>query len=86
MKISKTTILRTLALFLALLNEILVMCGKSPVKFTNEETAQAASFIFLALSAVSAWWKNNSFTQNALSADAFLNSLKANAKENKNGK
>lgn len=71
-KIETGTIIRTVLLGIALLNQILIVAGKSPLPFTQEETAQGISMIVTAVASLWAWWKNNSFTQKAIEADEKL--------------
>lgn len=77
MKVSKGTIIRTVALVLALTNDFLVLFGKSPLPIEDEMVEQVISFLFTTGAALAAWWKNNSFTEEALTADAVLRNLKA---------
>lgn len=70
------TIVRTIILFVALINQILTMCGINPLPFSDEELYTLVSGIVLAISAIWAWWKNNSFTAAAQKADEVLAELK----------
>lgn len=74
--IKKDTIIRTIVLVVALVNNCLTMAGYNPLPFENEEIADGLSMVFTAAAALWAWWKNNSFTKNALAADEYLNQLK----------
>lgn len=76
MKISKQTIIRTAVLALALVNTVLEMTGHSILPIDDEMLSELISLLFLAASSVWAWWKNNSFTENAVKADEYLNDLK----------
>ena len=71
-KIEKSTIVRTAVLAFALLNQILTISGKSPLPISDEEVGQAVSTAVTAAASLWAWWKNNSFTQAAIAADAEL--------------
>lgn len=75
-KIKKGTIVRTVVLVFALGNQILTACGKNPLPFSNEEVGQAVSTTVTAVASLWAWWKNNSFTQAAITADEHLETLK----------
>lgn len=75
LKISGATIARTLVLALAIINQILSACGKSPLPIESETLEQLITAGFTTVTAVIAWWYNNSFTTNALKADALLNKL-----------
>ena len=73
--ISAGTIARTLVLVLAIVNQILSSCGKSPLPIESETLEQLVTAGFTIVAALIAWWKNNSFTPNALKADALLAQL-----------
>lgn len=72
MKVSKETIVRTVVLFVALLNTVLNACGKNPLPFSDDEVYTGVSAVVATVAAVWAWWKNNSFTKAALKADETL--------------
>lgn len=76
MKISKSAIVRTIILFFSIINVVLDACGIRLLPIDNEAIGDAVSLIMLAASAVAAWWKNNSFTQRAITADEYLKELK----------
>ena len=76
MKISADTIARTIVLFIAILNQILAILGKKRLEIAESDIYQIVTLVFTIGSAVWAWWKNNSFTQNALKADEFMKELK----------
>lgn len=73
--ISAGTIARTIVLVLAIVNQILSACGKSPLPIESETLEQLVTAGFTIVAALIAWWKNNSFTPNALKADALLAQL-----------
>ena len=70
--VSKETIIRTIILVIALLNQILTAAGKNPLPFSDEEIYTGLTAVFTVAAAVWAWWKNNSFTENAIAADEYL--------------
>lgn len=74
--IKKDTIIRTIVLVIALVNQALTIAGKNPLPFEDEEITEFLSYIFTVAASLWAWWKNNSFTQNALEADKVLDELK----------
>jgi len=76
MKISQGTLIRTVLLILALINNILTLCGRSPLPIDSDELTNLLSGIFTITAALPAWWKNNSFTSAALHADVYLQSEK----------
>ena len=73
--ISAGTIARTLVLVLAIVNQILSAAGKSPLPIESETIEQLVTAGFTTVAALIAWWNNNSFTTNALKADALLAQL-----------
>lgn len=76
MNCSKETWIRTAALVIALVNQILNVCHKNPLPFSEEEIYQGLSLVFTAAASLWAWWKNNSFTAAAVEADRYLAELK----------
>lgn len=72
------TVARTIVLALALLNQVLAICGKGQIQIAENDIYQIISLTFTAVAAVWSWWKNNSFTQSAIKADEYLNELKNN--------
>lgn len=75
-KISTDTIVRTIVLGIALLNQILTMCGINPLPWSEDEAYTITSTIVTAVASIWAWWKNNSFTKAAIEADKELKELK----------
>lgn len=75
MKISRATIIRTVLLLVAIINAVLQIFGKETLPFTDEEISEAISVLFLVATTISAWWKNNSFTKNAIKADEYKSNL-----------
>ena len=80
MKISKGTIIRTVCLILAILNNALALWGKSPLPIDDETVIQIVSFLFTAGASLVAWWKNNSFTSAAIESDEYMKKLKSGGK------
>lgn len=76
MNISKGTIIRTVCLVLAIINNALAIWGKSPLPIDDEMVAEVISFAFTVAAALAAWWKNNSFTKPAIEADAYMKERK----------
>lgn len=70
------TITRTVVLFLALLNQVLVVMGYSPIPIDDQSLVEVISLIATIGSAIVAWWKNNSFTKQAIIADGYMKELK----------
>lgn len=76
MKVTKETIARTIVLALALINQILAIVGRGQIPIAENDIYQIVSLAITIGSSIVAWWKNNSFTQPALRADALLETLK----------
>ena len=70
------TIIRTVLLDIALLNQLLTAFGKCPLPIEDELVNQLISAIFTVSASVWSWWKNNSVTKNAIKADEYLKELK----------
>ena len=66
------TIARTLILALALINQILTASGHSIIAVSDDDINTLITTGFTVVSALIAWWKNNSFTKPALKADEVL--------------
>ena len=76
--ITAGTIARTIVLILALANQVLAMCGKQVLNIADDDIYQVISLLFTIGAAVWSWWKNNSFTQEAIKADEVMTELKEN--------
>ena len=70
------TIARTICLALALVNQLLVISGHSIIPIADDQIELLVSTLATIITAVIAWWKNNSFTQEAIEADEYLKGLK----------
>ena len=77
MRVKAETIIRTIVLILALANQVLAIYGKEKIPITEEEVYQLISLVVTISSALWAWWKNNSFTQEAIECDELLHEAKA---------
>ena len=75
-KISAGTLTRTAVLGLALTNQLLSAAGKPLLLIDNAQLEQMISTGFTVGAALAAWWKNNSFTPEAIEADDFMARLK----------
>lgn len=76
MKITAGTIARTAILLLALINQVLTACGISVIPIEDETINTLVSTGFTVVTAVLAWWKNNSFTKSAIAADLYMKNEK----------
>jgi len=70
------TIIRTIVLVLALTNQVLTSLGKSIIPITDDQVTELITLAITIGTSVWAWWKNNSFTQEALEADEYMRRLK----------
>ena len=76
MKVSAGTIARTIILALALINQVLTATGHNVINVSDEDINTLISTIFTVGAAIVAWWRNNSFTTSAISADEYMKELK----------
>lgn len=70
------TIIRTIILVLALTNQVLTSLGKSIIPITDDQVTELITLAITIGTSIWAWWKNNSFTQEALEADEYMRRLK----------
>ena len=75
--ITAGTIARTAVLLLALTNQMLSAMGKSPLPIESATVEQLVTAGITTIAALVAWWKNNSFTKEAIAADKEYDRLKA---------
>ena len=77
MKIKSDTIIRTIITAVALLNSVLVILGKSPLPWSNDELYEGLSAALAVITTMWSWWKNNSFTTAAIKADSYMEEMKS---------
>lgn len=77
MKLSKAAIIRTIILFISLLNVVLRMFGVNTLPIDNELIAETVSVLILVASTICSWWYNNSFTEKARKADEYMKNLRS---------
>ena len=75
-KTTKGTIVRTIVLFVAVINHFLTLSGHSVLPFDEDSVNEIVSTVFVAVVSIWTWWKNNSFTPAAKEADKYMKSLK----------
>lgn len=75
MKISLDTLLRTAVLVLALVNQILEDLGHPVLPISDDQLRELITLLVTAGAALWSWWKNNSFTKEAIEADEYYRSL-----------
>ena len=73
---SVDTIVRTIVMFIALINGTCVITGLSPLNIDENTVYCIVSGIAMVGSSIWAWWKNNSFTAAAKEADAYMKQMK----------
>lgn len=76
MRIKTDTIIRTLVLIVALINQALTVTGKSVLPITDDQISEIVTLVITIGASLWAWWKNNSFTKPAIEADEVLAKLK----------
>lgn len=73
---STETIVRTIVMFVALINGVCVLMGWAPLDVDENTIYCIVSGIAMVASSIWAWWKNNSFTPAAKEADAYMKQMK----------
>lgn len=76
-KISAGTITRTICLVLALVNQVLTVLDYSPLPIEDSTVSLLVSTAATVITALISWWKNNSVTKAAITADGMLKQLKS---------
>ena len=76
MKPKTGTIVRTVILLVALINQVLSIIGKPILPITDEQIEQLITLIITIGAAIWNWWKNNSFTQAAIEGDITKDRIK----------
>jgi SPP1 family holin len=76
-KIDSQVIARTIILAIALINQIFAIFGRQQIPVQEDTVYQIVSLIFTIVTTVWSWWKNNSFTPEAIKADEYMHKLKA---------
>lgn len=75
-KIPPSTLARTAALALALTNQVLSATGHRVLPIESDQLEQLVSTGLTVAAALISWWKNNSFTPEAIEADSYLCQLR----------
>ena len=78
--IKTETIIRTVCLIVALVNQLLIGLGKQPIPIEDKEIYTLVSTLVTIVLALRCWWKNNSFTVPAIKADLYLEELRKRLK------
>lgn len=77
MKVTAGTIARTVILALALVNQVLTSTGHAVIPIEDDQITEIITLTITIASSLVAWWKNSSFTREAIVADQVMKSLKA---------
>lgn len=85
MKPSKETIVRCILFAVAVINRFLTSTGKGFCVVLDESTANALADLFLSIMGLVCLWYNNSFTKEAIEADAYMKDLKDGYKDETEG-
>lgn len=64
---------RTLVLILALISQLAVILGKRTEAIDIDRWQEYVTYALTVIGSIWAWWKNNSFTKDAQTADKVLN-------------
>ena len=78
--ITAGTIARTACLLLALANQLLSACGKPMLPIESAQLEQIVTTGITTVAALVSWWKNNSFTPEAIHADELLDQMQGKIK------
>ena len=81
MKITAGTIVRTIVLFLALVNQGLSMSGHPMLPIDDAVIEAAVTNLWTIGASLAAWWKNNSFTKSAMIGDQAMKRAKKDVKK-----
>lgn len=76
MKITKSTIVRTILFLIVILNFILERCGIDVIATDENAVLMAVEYLIEIAVLIVGFWKNNSFSNKAIIADQFLHELK----------
>ena len=76
-KITPETMTRTVILFIAVINQALTTSGYNPLDIAESDIYMVVTVITSVTATIWAWWKNNSFTKEAIEADMCLKELKS---------
>ena len=76
MKVKTETIVRTVILALALINQLLSATGHAVLPIQDEQAETLITTGATILASLWAWWKNNSFTPEASAADNHMADLR----------
>lgn len=76
-QVKTETIIRTIVTAVTMINMIMTVFDINPLPWSEEELYSGLSAIAAAGSAIWSWWKNNSFTKEAIEADRIMEEMKS---------
>ena len=76
MQITKRTIISTVINLIALINTIMIMLGKPVLPISDDQASTFVSVILTICAWIYGFWKNNSFTPEAIKADEVLDLMR----------
>jgi SPP1 family holin len=79
MQVKTDTIIRTIILIVALCNQVLSATGHSILPISDDQVETLVTTAVTIAAALWSWWKNNSFSAEAIKADGYLETLRADA-------
>lgn len=79
-KLDKATLVRTIVLIVALINQVLVMAGINPLPFESEEIEMGVTSVFTVAATLWTWYKNNDTTDEARAGTQYMKELKESKK------
>ena len=74
--VTRQTWVRTTVLIIALIGQLFVILGKRTEAINVDQWQEYITYALTVIGSIWAWWKNNSFTQEAIEADEVLRELK----------
>lgn len=80
LKVSTGTIVRTILLVVALINQVLTATGHSVLPIDDAQLEEILTLLITAGASIWAWWKNNSFTRAARIGDEVVKAEKKKAR------
>lgn len=83
MRTETGTIVRTVLLVLALVNQVLSIMGYAVLPIEDGQVEMLITTGATVIIALIGWWKNNSFTKEAKQADEVMKGLKSDSREDK---
>lgn len=74
--VKSVTIIRLIVMVVSMVNMLMTVNGKNPLPWSEDEMYIGLSQLAAVLATVWTWWKNNSFTEEAIEADRYMEELR----------